>query len=1482
MMLSYVVAFTAKGDSTLTGGTWDSSITDAGAISPPQTLSLGDNVTTTNKPDTGVATYVGGNMYIGEKIDSNGKTVQYNLNHETGITGSYAAEAEGLTLVDGRLAMRQVKKSWGGQGFRFGVVGFGSQFRPADTYYDDDIGANKDASVLAVRGLDKSGQGITHIAQLMGKPYIDVASWGTEQPNNYGGGWIGYTASENRKFRYMATVPTSRSIANEWGHPTGTAYKSLVQILGSTTRLPGAWDTLDDPSRSFKINGVEYANFTDTLQRQSGELASLDVNGKYTKGDAPAAFSPEKHLTRYKYDYYKHEVYNTQTIDSYKFEFTSGVNEKLITLTGDGESSLQVFKVKASDLSSNGYTGVDFWFRNIPDSASVVVNVINDDGSKTNTVDFHNGWRMWWGGKRSDITDPDADPDATEIGGYYSYNESGSDTEPAMYAKRAQQVLWNFPYTTQLTIRGGQGSGTQTVKSKDGVTKTTKPMTTSDDPAAAWIGSIYVPNGGFQSHVSTNGRVYVGGDFEMDNPTKVQYSDGSQFTNFEQGNSASVIDMDQERHNLPWNAYYTQDSSAIGWGKVDNSDGKTTLSGASWSVYGSLDDAKSDTAKAIISVTDNGSNDWSTEEGKVVVKGLKPNANYFIKETTPPEGYQLNTNIYTVQTKQTGDANVNFLTSLVYDKNGTQNGTQQVTTSDDQMMHSFTAADGRTAYAIGDKKKGGSVSWTKYAEGDSSKTGLAGSSWTLEKTDASPATSWTVNDNTTAATSVTLTQGSTTVSGGSVSVDAYKTITLAATVAPAEASQDVSWKSDDIKIAVVTDGVVTGIAAGTTTVTACSVTDSSICASVSVTVNAVNVNALTITSDGTEIAKASGDAADTVSAEADVKLFKGKTQQYTATVDPDTVAVQWSALNPDIASVSDSGLVTAKKTGTTTVVATAGNKSVRLHVTVIDVDRSKMVVYFHHTESDWKGDVYLKYQKNDGTWITVGNYVKMKQASCNSDYVYAIIDRATPGKQFLFSNNNTNDSSANWYKTLDNNTNFSFTGGSAITVGIGKATDGAPSGTSCPTEVTSDLAGSLMTTAAAKSSGTVINATTKTSSTGTGASHASDAVVKTTAEDGVPSLRLADATSELKDTDSGVGKFTVIDLEDGTYTLTEKTAPSGYTLNTTSYTFTMKDGVATWLGNAASLVSSKSVLQVPDTPTVVTWYKVDGSNVNDPSHSGKLAGSQWMITDASGDVFCLADNNAQIDGSRCHGDTTTYRDSDTQSGVISVKGLPVGTYKLKETVAPTLYQLADTEYTFKVTTDASTAVKIDGSFTDVKGSGNKILNNGMTGTVTWKKTDENGKALDGSEWQLILYPDYAPTTKSYEKTVIDWSDSSSTTNSNCKPTDTWNCDVDSNAGTITLKNLPWGKYELKETKAPADHQLSTDTYTFTIVRAKQSDSMDRTLLNIDLGSIENETSITSLPLTGGEWTPRNVVIAGLIVLGVAAVSYGIARRRRRK
>ena len=49
--------------------------------------------------------------------------------------------------------------------------------------------------------------------------------------------------------------------------------------------------------------------------------------------------------------------------------------EKLITFTGDGTSAMQVFNIDATQLSSDGYRGVDFNFTNIPGNASVVVNV---------------------------------------------------------------------------------------------------------------------------------------------------------------------------------------------------------------------------------------------------------------------------------------------------------------------------------------------------------------------------------------------------------------------------------------------------------------------------------------------------------------------------------------------------------------------------------------------------------------------------------------------------------------------------------------------------------------------------------------------------------------------------------------------------------------------------------------------------------------------------------------------------------------------------------------------------------------------------------------------------------------------------------------------------------------------------------------------------------------------------------------------------
>ena len=82
----------------------------------PTSIGIGTNIDVST-PDPGVATYVGRDMYIGGKPSDTS-----NLDAKNAPTGSYAAEAEGLTLVRGKLAMNPVKESWPyqsiGAGFR--------------------------------------------------------------------------------------------------------------------------------------------------------------------------------------------------------------------------------------------------------------------------------------------------------------------------------------------------------------------------------------------------------------------------------------------------------------------------------------------------------------------------------------------------------------------------------------------------------------------------------------------------------------------------------------------------------------------------------------------------------------------------------------------------------------------------------------------------------------------------------------------------------------------------------------------------------------------------------------------------------------------------------------------------------------------------------------------------------------------------------------------------------------------------------------------------------------------------------------------------------------------------------------------------------------------------------------------------------------------------------------------------------------------
>ena len=670
----------------------------------PTSIGIGTNIDVST-PDPGVATYVGRDMYIGGKPSDTS-----NLDAMNAPTGSYAAEAEGLTLVRGKLAMNPVKESWPyqsiGAGFRFGTVGFGSQFRPV-----------AGSTVLAVAGIKSA---ITKMSVGYSGDSPETTTVGAWKK----GAWVG------------------RQKSSEGATPSGFAY--TAQIAGpitywrdnnerqSVVTTQGNWyegmnsqesNLFNQTVDLTNVNNNDYSSYNGEdgyLSKLSKQLNSFANTGTLEVGFA----SNHNNYVINKYD--KTDCnYGLVFDESYKTIYSDCADtslngkkfknsERLITFKGDNTSMQQVFTIDASQLSNTYnneyYRGVDFAFEGIPKGASVVVNVTG-----SSNIEFHNGWRFWWNG--------------TEISRGYETQYSGKELGEA-YATASQSIMWNFVDTQSLTIRGGIAGENRADWGYGGTATGAK--WTDDDPAAAMIGSILVPNGSFDDHVTTNGRVYVGVDFSMNSP-KVAAA-------FGEGNSASVIDMDQERHNFPWSGSYTPDGSAVAWSKVDAANGNTSLPGSSWAIYGSVENAVAG-KDAIVTVTDGGANDYASGDGKLQFNYLNQKANignsndtnyftYYIKEETAPAGYQKSDTIYYATMNNTGEK-PNYVQGYV-DENGKN-----------------VPFENNPTGAIPNARITGTVSWTKVAEDDTKHTPLPGSEWKLTKkkdADGTADQSWTVID----------------------------------------------------------------------------------------------------------------------------------------------------------------------------------------------------------------------------------------------------------------------------------------------------------------------------------------------------------------------------------------------------------------------------------------------------------------------------------------------------------------------------------------------------------------------------------------------------------------------------------------------------------------------------------------------------------------------------------------------------------------
>lgn len=1194
-----------------------------GAICTPTTEPLGDQ-TSGSGNDEGIATFVGGDMYVGGK-----KSGITSANNNNAPEGSYAVEAEGLTAVNGKLLLHPMKQAWNiwnkdgsfnrSRGFRWGIVGFGSQFRPKDGSTVLSVGGNSTNSELNWFG---GAQGWTDDAN-QGSSWLGTGA---------GNGATGETNDHNFNANIAGNQTTVQS-RNTWKN--GEQY-SVYDMGGngkvnwnqSNTVISG----VKNPSTGSDYTYSEYKNYVTTL---SGKLAKISSSNTVTKGN-------EDNYTGKRYSY----SYNTYANNVYRFDIENNSRQTEITLTGDGKDELQVFNLDASKLNSIGDAGVVFNFKNISDNASVAIN-INGNG---NDVKFRNGWQFKW--NDVDISD-----------GYVMMNSTGTNrynnTHGQEYVKRASQLMWNFYNTNTLTILGGKGSGRINTgwykDQKHGDKEDWYGVNVTDDPSAAWMGSVMVTGndfgakGNFQSHVSTNGRVWTTGDFEMYNKDVVTTNSGN-FVNAEGKYSTSAVDMDQERHNLSWYGQMTTSCAAIKWDKVD-AEGKA-LKGTSWTVYGTRDNAVNGT-NSITTVADGGWNDADdADNGSVTLGNLAKNATYYVRESgTGSSQYALNTNIYRIVTHDSTDT-VSTI-DKVYDADGTE-----ITDDTAKQLNNG---------AIVNKNSGTSIAWSKV-DGTDGSTLLAGSTWELTKK-GDPDQSWTITDDDSGSEVAGI---KVTVNGQEVTSWRFTNSTPASITYVAvdkdgkELATKVQWRSEDPAIATIANNG-TQLQPNSSGFTNIVFTAGDKTVTFPVTVSGVTVESSVSIGNYTEGQK--------------ISLEQGKTMTLTATVAPEGNTVNWSSSNTDEVSVSPSTgtavTVTAKNatSGYVTITATEqrSQKKATLKIKVTKPAATTTTVYFKMQDDFNQNNgqkLFLEWKYANGSWPAdkgdQPNRKQMTTASGCGEYVSYTINSVMPSDAiFRIRRDKANWTTPQSFYRPNTDGGYSFNGGDVVTLESNtNVYYSAPSGCTVTSAYVENRSHRSTVKNAVFYDQPVVRAITNTT---------------------------AKAADTRQDEDPKGGQFKVSDLTDGTYTLKETSAPNGFDVSKTkTYTIVIENGQVT----SSGLPSAGNIENSRLTGTV-NWKKTDETDT-----SKLLAGSEWKLyktrnfswdngnavyteTGSTDPVATIKDcvNSSE---KTCSAQTGQYTDRDGEAGKFSIVGLEWGEYQLVESKAPDGYNIDTTPHVFRI------------------------------------------------------------------------------------------------------------------------------------------------------------------------------------------------------
>ena len=197
------------------------------------------------------------------------------------------------------------------------------------------------------------------------------------------------------------------------------------------------------------------------------------------------------------------------------------------------------------------------------------------------------------------------------------------------------------------------------------------------------------------------------------------------------------------------------------------------------------------------------------------------------------------------------------------------------------------------------------------------------------------------------------------------------------------------------------------------------------------------------------------------------------------------------------------------------------------------------------------------------------------------------------------------------------------------------------------------------------------------------------------------------------------GRVTLKDLPEGTYTLTEIDAPSGYAILDGSRTFTITEANMT----APLEIKVENLLR----RTAVGFIKVDKNN-----KELRLAGAEFtlyrMNGEKQGEVVATGVTNS--------------------NGLVTFTELTMGSYRAKETKAPKGYKLWNAPIDFTVDEYGKVSV---GS-TELKPEGlvytAMITNTAEEKEITLKKVSDTGEVLTGATFRLSGEKSYILTTGS--------------------------------------------------------------------------------------------------------------------------------------